>query len=245
MIQVNRISFSYDDQPFMVDLSFEIHTKEIVALIGHNGVGKTTILNLIYNLISPHEGKILLFGKAMNALNETSIKKSIGYMPQTDSLFENLTVIENLHLVSHLYQLPEEQIYDRVRRLVQVLQIEDMAGKLYKDLSGGQKRLACFAATIIHKPKLLLLDEPFESLDMMNMYKVTSIIKSLTEQGSTTLISSHIVEPLEGFCDKYLIMDCGKIKKEIMKEAIGNNVNFYEFMKNEQGIEQFSVEQGW
>ena len=211
----DKIHFSYTKNPFIEDLSIELPFSQITGLFGPNGAGKTTLLNLIYNKLKPGKGEITIFNKKYRLNSESIIKREIGYMPQSPSLFSHLTLEENIRLAAYLYKISPKLSVEKTEKLIDLFNLQNVSKKLFKELSGGQKRISNFIAAIIHKPKLLLLDEPYEGLDIVNQEKVNTIINDFVRNGSAVFVSSHIIEPLEKSCYRYLIMADGKIIKSL------------------------------
>lgn len=209
VVKVKNLVKRYKELIALEHFNMEVEEGEILGLLGPNGCGKTTAINCILSLLSFDKGEIEIFGKKMTP-NSYDIKKQIGVVPQEVSVFENLTVRENIDYFCGLY------IEDKVTRKQYVEEAIDFVGlkeyvKFYpKKLSGGLKRRLNIACGIAHKPKLIFLDEPTVAVDAQSRNFILDGIKRLNQEGSTVIYTTHYLEEAEMLCKRIIIMDNGK-----------------------------------
>ena len=199
MLKVENVSKYYDDFKAVDNLSFEVKEGEIFGLLGANGAGKTTTFRMIMNLLEPSSGKITLNGK------------KIDYnLTEERSLLLKLTVKELMIYYGSLKSMKKDEILSELKKWLKRFNIEEYENKKIKELSKGNKQKIQFISSIIHKPKLLILDEPFSGLDPINVDMFIDVINELKENGTIIIFSSHQMNHVELFCEKLLILDHGK-----------------------------------
>jgi len=209
IVKAENLVKRYKELIALDHFSMEVEEGEVLGLLGPNGSGKTTAINCILSLLKFDKGSIQIFGEEMTS-NSYSIKSRIGVVPQEVSVFENLTVIENIDYFCGLY------IDDKETRKKYVDEAMDFVGlreykKFYpKKLSGGLKRRLNIACGIAHKPKLIFLDEPTVAVDAQSRNFILEGIKRLNKEGSTIIYTTHYLEEAEMLCDRIIIMDKGK-----------------------------------
>lgn len=209
VVKVKNLVKRYKELIALDHFNMEVEEGEILGLLGPNGCGKTTAINCILSLLSFDKGEIEIFGKKMTP-NSYDLKKQIGMVPQEVSVFENLTVEENIDYFCGLY------VEDRILRKQYVEDAIDFVGlkeyvKFYpKKLSGGLKRRLNIACGIAHKPKLIFLDEPTVAVDAQSRNFILDGIKKLNKEGSTIIYTTHYLEEAEMLCKRIIIMDNGK-----------------------------------
>lgn len=204
-------------------LSFEVKEGEIFGLLGPNGSGKTTAINCILSLLKYDKGTIEIFGKPMGP-DANEIKRDIGIIMQNVAVFEELNVYENISYFCSLYIKDKEKIKDLTEEAIRFVSLEDYKKFYPKKLSGGLLRRLNIACGIVHKPKLIILDEPTVAVDPQSRNKILEGIKKLNEQGATVIYTSHYMEEVEQICNNIAIIDKGKVvaqgTKEELKEMI-------------------------
>lgn len=209
IVKVNNLVKRYKELIALDHFTMEVEQGEILGLLGPNGCGKTTAINSILSLLKFDKGEIELFGKKM-CPNSYDIKREIGVVPQEVSVFENLTVEENIDYFCGLY------IDDKTTRKEYVAEAIEFVGlfeykRFYpKKLSGGLKRRLNIACGIAHKPKLIFLDEPTVAVDAQSRNFILEGIKKLNQEGSTIIYTTHYLEEAEMLCNRIIIMDKGK-----------------------------------
>lgn len=209
MIKLKGVTKSYRGFLAVDDLSLEVNEGEIMGIIGHNGAGKTTTLKMITGLISPTSGTIEVMGKDITKQN-MQVKKHIGYLPEENPLYENMSVSEYLLFFSELYGMPQKTAKERIELLLDSLDLHERT-KLTGELSKGMKRKVAIARTLLHDPTLLILDEPNSGLDPLTSFFIIDYLKKLKEQGKTIVLSAHNLFHVEYICDRVTILKQGKV----------------------------------
>ena len=210
MIELSHLRKEYDDLIAVEDLNLTIPTGEIYGLIGPNGAGKTTTIRMTCGLLSPTQGTIRVAG--VDVLHEPEqAQQHIGYLSDFFSVYETLKVWEYLDYFAHAYKMPEEKIPARVTEVIAQVGLEVKRDAMIRGLSRGMKQRLGIGRAIIHQPKLLLLDEPASGLDPKARFDLRNLLRSLCDQGTTIVVSSHILTELEGFCTSIGIMEKGAL----------------------------------
>ena len=225
MLKVSHISKNYDDIKAIDDLSFEVNSGEIFGLLGVNGAGKTTTFRMIVGLLEKDQGKITLNGKEI----DYSVTDKIGFMTEDRSLLLKLSVKEQIYYYGTLKGMSKKEIEKELNYWLERLHISEFKNKKLKELSKGNQQKVQFITSIINHPKLLILDEPFTSLDPFNVSLLVEILNEFSKEGTIVIFSSHRMEHVELFCDRLLILVEGKkvlegnlkdIKKNYRKKNI-------------------------
>lgn len=191
-------------------LNLEIPAGEIYGLIGPNGAGKTTAIRMACGLLAPTSGRVSVMGIDLQQEPETA-QQHIGYLSDVYALYEDLTAWEYLDYFAHAYRMPEDAISARIKEVIALVGLEVKAQELTKGLSRGMRQRLGLARAILHRPKLLLLDEPASGLDPKARMHLRDILLSLQASGTTVLISSHILNELDGFCTMIGVMERGTL----------------------------------
>ncbi len=205
----------------LYDASVAIEKGEIFGIIGPSGSGKTTLLRLLIGFFKPEKGDVLLRSTALKGRqhelytsvpnNLEIVKNVFGFASQIPSVYHNLTVEENLAYFGHLHGLTPEEINKTGTVLLKLMELYESRETLAKNLSGGMQRRLDLACAIIHKPKILILDEPTADLDPFLRTHIWDIIRKINEQGTTIIVSSHILSDVEQLCDRVCIVHKGKV----------------------------------
>ena len=206
MLKVENVTKYYDNFKAVDNLSFEVKEGEIFGLLGANGAGKTTTFRMIMNLLEPSKGKITLNDKKI----DYDVTDDIGYLTEERSLLLKLTVKQLMIYYATLKGMKKENIESELKKWLKRFKIEEYENKKIKELSKGNKQKIQFISSIIHKPKLLILDEPFSGLDPINVDMFIDVINELKEKGTMIIFSSHQMNHVELFCEKLMILDHGK-----------------------------------
>ncbi len=187
------VSFSYDE-PVLENISFSIEKGEFIAVLGPNGAGKTTLINLIMGLLEPDTGRIEVLG--YDSRERSKFINLIGYLPQRESIVEDIPLsvfqVVKLPLMAKGKKVKDERVYE-VLELVDML---DEADRLFSELSGGQQQRVLLARAIVHDPELVLLDEPFNGVDIPSQEKIVEILHSLSMRGKTIVVVVHNINPV-------------------------------------------------
>lgn len=207
MLQVKNVVKKYSHQLAVDDLSFTIETGKIFGLLGPNGAGKSSLLRMVTGITQPDSGQILFAGEAFNANKHNPL---IGYMPEERGLYKKMKVKEQAEYLGLLKGLPKEKVINGIAYWFNKLDMHTWANKKVEDLSKGMSQKLQFVTTVLHQPKLLILDEPFSGLDPVNAEVIKKEIYALAESGTTIIFSTHRMEQVEEICDRIVLMNKGK-----------------------------------
>lgn len=210
IIEVKNLVKQYKELKAIDNLSFEVHEGEILGLLGPNGSGKSTTINCILSLLEFSKGTIKIFGKDMKP-DAYDIKSKIGVVFQEVSVFDELTVYENIDYFCGLYIKDKKTRKQYIEDAMRLVGLEDFKKFYPKKLSGGLLRRLNIACGIAHKPKLIFLDEPTVAVDPQSRNNILDGIKKLRENGATIVYTTHYMEEVEILCDRVIILDKGKI----------------------------------
>ena len=209
-LQVEGLTKRYGDILAVDSVSFEVREDEIFGLLGPNGAGKTTLMEIIAGLRDPDRGDVRVFG--IDALRRSKeVARLIGFNPQETFLYPTLTARENLRFVAALYGMKGSEFRRRLTELAGMLEVEDLLDRRVDKLSGGQRRRINLLASLLHSPRLLILDEPTVGLDPDARRDFWKLILHLRDSGTTILLSTHYMEEADQLCDRVAIMDSGRI----------------------------------
>lgn len=226
-IVVKNLTKKYGPQRAVDNISFEVKTGEILGFLGPNGAGKTTTMKAITSYLTPTEGDITV-GKYSIWDDQEDIKKSIGYLPEHNSLYTEMYVIDYLKYVAELQGIRSEKIKDRLLEMVNICGLEGEKHKKINELSKGYRQRVGLAQALIHDPEVLILDEPTTGLDPNQIVEIRELIKKIGRE-KTVLLSSHILAEVEATCDRILIINKGQIvangtSEELRKAEKGNEI---------------------
>lgn len=191
IIDVKHLTKSFNGQPAVKDVSLQVNRGEIFGFLGPNGSGKTTTIRMLCGLMTPNSGSGRCFGYDILTQSD-KIKRLVGYVPQSFSLYQDLTVKENLEFIARIYEEPD--YVARAKHIMTELELTPYKNILTARLSGGWKQRVSLAAALIHDPQLLLLDEPTAGVDPKARREFWDYIKKLTTQGITALVSTHYMD---------------------------------------------------
>ena len=210
MIELMHLRKEYDSLLAVDDLTLTVPQGEIFGLIGPNGAGKTTTIRMAAGLLAPTTGHAAVAGVDV-AKEPERAQQYIGYLADFFALYEDLRVWEYLDYFAHAYKMPESEIPSRINEVIAQVNLEIKRDEMIRGLSRGMKQRLGIARAIIHRPKVMLLDEPASGLDPKARLELRNLLRSLRDQGATILISSHILTELEGFCTSIGIMERGRL----------------------------------
>ena len=222
MIEVKNLTKCYGTHVAVDDINFEVHEGEILGFLGPNGAGKSTTMNILTGYLSATNGKVTIHGH--DILEEPNEAKSnIGYLPEQPPLYPDMTVREYLNFMFDLKKcvLPRKR---HIAEICKVLKIEDVYGRLIKNLSKGYKQRVGFAQALIGNPPVLILDEPTVGLDPNQIVEIRALIKMLGKH-HTIILSSHILSEIEAVCDRIVIIDEGKIVANDTPEQLSATIS--------------------
>ena len=210
MIEVKAISKSFGDVKAVKEVTFTAPDNQITALLGANGAGKTTSLRMIYSLIKPESGQVLIDG--IDPIDEPEKARSLlGVLPDTRGLYMRLTARENISYFGRLHNMSNEQIESRTNSLVADLRMEDFIDRKTEGFSQGQRVKVAIARALVHDPKNIILDEPTNGLDVMSTRGVRAFLKKEKERGKCILFSSHVMQEVSAVSDEILIIHDGVV----------------------------------
>ena len=213
-VELKNISVFYNKRQILDQLNLKINKQEILGMLGPNGVGKSTIFNLIIGLKNPNDGEIIIDGfDCINLpINERFTKFKLGFVPQYGGLIHDLTLKDNLKLVSEIHIKEKELREQKISRLISRFEFETLLNVKAKHLSGGQKKKLVIAMALINDPKILLLDEPFAALDILTIKMLQEIIINLqTTEEISVVVCDHQARDLLNCVDRAIILSNGKI----------------------------------
>ncbi len=212
MIHVEHLSKAYGPIQALDDVSFHIAPGEIVGLLGPNGAGKTTIIKILTGYLQPDEGTVLVDG--LDVLVHTQeVQARIGYLPENAPLYPELTVQGYLKLMADLRGIPPQEQRERIGEAVHAVGLVDRITQPIGELSKGYRQRVGLAQAILHRPRLLILDEPTVGLDPTQIVEIRRLIRGLAEH-STVLFSTHILSEVEALCDRVLMLMNGRVRAD-------------------------------
>ena len=208
LLKVEGLWKSYGETLAVADLSLSIGAGEIHGLLGPNGAGKTTVVKCIVGLLRPDRGEILVNG--VKTTSSESYKSLIGYLPEDPALPEYLTVEEFLGYLARIRSVRPQEAKPRIGELMEIFNLTRFKREFIGSLSKGLRQRVAVASVFIHRPKILILDEPFLGLDPEGQLKVKSMVREVVRDGGAALISTHMLDMAERFCDTVTIMYRGR-----------------------------------
>ena len=227
IIEFNNVSLSYGNRLILDNLNFKINEGQIFGMLGPNGVGKSTIFNLITGLINPNSGKIRITGQDVTnfPIYLRTKKFKVGYVPQYGGFFNELTLNDNLKAISEIVIDNKNYRLDRINYLISKFELDNLKDIKAKFLSGGQKKKLVIALSLLSEPKVLLLDECFAALDVMTIKMLQEIIVNLQHESKITIcICDHQARDLLACVDVAMILSNGKIVAEDTPSNLVNNI---------------------
>ena len=228
IIEFENISLAYGNRLILDNISFKINEGQIFGMLGPNGVGKSTIFNLITGLINPNHGKIKIIGEdvAQYPVYLRTKKFKVGYVPQYGGYFNDLTLHDNLKAISEIVSDDKNLMKDRINFLTSRFELENIKDIKAKFLSGGQKKKLVIALSLLSEPKVLLLDECFAALDVLTIKMLQEIIVNLQQESKITIcICDHQARDLLACVDIAMILSNSKIVAQDTPSNLVNNIN--------------------
>lgn len=217
MIEVRNITKRYGAQKALDDVSFSVDDGEILGFLGPNGAGKSTAMNIITGYISATSGSVLIDGKDVLEQPQQT-RKNMGYLPEIPPLYEDMTVKEYLYFIYDLKKCKLPKI-SHMKDICSLIGLNDVYGRLIKNLSKGYRQRVGFAQALVGDPKILILDEPTVGLDPKQIVEIRDLIKKLGKR-HTVILSSHILPEVQAVCDRIVVINRGKIVADDTEENI-------------------------
>ncbi|WP_300381386.1 ABC transporter ATP-binding protein [Clostridium sp.] len=224
MLEIINFSKTYSKGKKAVDnISIKVEKGDVFGFIGHNGAGKTTTIKAVVGIIEFSEGDILIDGISIKE-NPMECKRNIAYIPDNPDLYEYLTGIQYLNFIGDIFEIPKEEREKSINYYSEKFELKDFLGNIITSYSHGMKQKLVIIGALIHKPKLLILDEPFVGLDPKASHILKEEMKSLCKEGAAIFFSTHVLEVAEKICNKVAIIKNGIIMaKGSMEEVKGDS----------------------
>ena len=221
------------------DVGFTAHDGQITGLLGPNGAGKTTTLRMLYTLMTPETGKVVVDAAA----DPDTVRRSLGVLPDARGVYKRLTARENIEYFGQLHGMDAAAIAARIARLAAALQMEDFLDRSTEGFSQGQRTKTAIARALVHDPKNVILDEPTNGLDVMTTRGLRGFLKELRAEGRCVIFSSHIMQEVAALCDRIVIVAHGRVvaqgtPDELREHAGESNLEdaFVKLIGSEEGL---------
>jgi len=235
MISVSNLSRSYGSTLAVDNVSFEITNGEVVGLLGHNGAGKTTIMKMITGFIEPSSGSVEVDGLVLGE-NTAGIQKKIGYLPENCPVWPEMRVTDYLIYQAKLHLVEEEMIGSLVSEAIGKTRLTEKATARIDTLSRGYRQRVGVAQALLHKPDILILDEPTNGLDPNQILQMRELIKELAKS-STVVVSTHVLQEVQAICERVLIMRGGQLVLDSkIKDLQSENKIIFNFQPSESDV---------
>lgn len=237
----NLIHPKYKEYTAVNHINLEVEEGELVGYIGENGAGKSTTIKMLTGLLTPTSGKVLVNGIIPNEKRMQNNQNIGAVFGQKTQLWWDLPVIESFRLIKKMYKIPENEYRKNLKKFTEILDLEDLLEKQVKNLSLGQKMRCEIAATFLHNPKIVYLDEPTIGLDVLVKERIRAFIKEINKEKNTTVIlTTHDLKDIEDVCNRIILLDKGQIiydgEKEKFKETYGKQVISQIVVKNKTSL---------
>jgi ABC-2 type transport system ATP-binding protein len=210
VVQATDVVKRYQDVVALDNVDLAIEEGEVLGLLGPNGAGKTTAINGIFGLTQFDSGEVLIFGRPLRR-NDRDTRRKIGLVPQEIALFEDLSAQENVTYFGRLYGLSGAELSSGVEYALGFTGLSDRADQKPKSFSGGMKRRLNIACAVVHRPELVIMDEPTVGIDPQSRNHILESVRSLNRAGTTIVYTSHYMEEVEAVCTRVVIMDHGRV----------------------------------
>lgn len=209
-IRAEHVSRAFGSVQAVLDLSFEAPRGAVTALVGPNGCGKSTLMLMLASLLAPDSGRVLI-GGIDPTRDSPAVRRMVGWMPDQFGAWDSLRVAEVLEVMGRAYFLPTAQVRERTMELLDLMDLQTLAQQPAHVLSRGQKQRLGLARTLVHSPQVLILDEPASGLDPASRRRLLRVVRQAASDGTTVLVSSHILSELEEMADHVVFMDAGQV----------------------------------
>jgi ABC-2 type transport system ATP-binding protein len=222
-LKVERLVKRFGDLTAVNDVSLAVAPGECLGLLGPNGAGKSTLIRSIVGRVVPDGGSVAVFGAAAAS---TEARMALGWVPQELAIYPRISCTENLGAFGRYYGLKGQTLDEAIKWCLHWAALEDRAGELARNLSGGMKRRLNMAAGMLHRPRVVLFDEPTVGVDPQSRNRIFEMIEALRDQGAALIYTTHYMEEAERLCDRIAIIDHGKIiatgtKEELVRSSFG------------------------
>ncbi|MED3994766.1 ABC transporter ATP-binding protein [Peribacillus frigoritolerans] len=235
-LEIKNVTKKFKEKTAVNNFSMELQSGECVGLIGPNGAGKSTLIKVIADIIDPSTGEVLLDGKKISKM-----KKEIGYLPQYPNFFQWMTAKETLTFMGQLSGIKREELLNGIPEILSKVGLSGEENSKVRTFSGGMKQRLGIAQALLHKPALIVMDEPVSALDPIGRREVLNIIKEI-KKDTTILLSTHILSDAEEICERFVIIKSGKkiedtTMSELLNRNSGNKINVDITSKSQKWIE--------
>ena len=211
MLEIKNLTGGYVHVPVLKDVSFTVESGKLVGLIGLNGAGKSTTINEIIGLLTPYSGEINIDGLTLRA-NPREYRQQIGYIPETPSLYEELTLREHIETVAMAYGIEQKLAFERVKPLLKMFRLDQKLDWFPVHFSKGMKQKVMIICAFVVDPSLFIVDEPFLGLDPLAISDLIQLLDEEKKKGKSILMSTHVLESAEKMCDSFVILHKGQVR---------------------------------
>ena len=209
-VELKNVVKRYNEILAVDHVNLTLTSGEIFGLLGPNGSGKSTTLKMLLGLVQPDEGSVTVLGMPVQQ-DPVAVKRMVGYVPEAPRLYEFLTGVEYLDFIGDVYGMQPEDKKSRINEYLKALQLEGREGDMINSYSEGMKQKIALISAFLHKPKLLIMDEPLNGLDPRSARIIKDFLQELKRQGVTAILSTHVLEIAQAMCDRIGIMYRGKL----------------------------------
>ena len=211
MLEIKNLTGGYVHVPVLKDVSFTVESGKLVGLIGLNGAGKSTTINEIIGLLTPYSGEINIDGLTLRA-NPREYRQQIGYIPETPSLYEELTLREHIETVAMAYGIEQNLAFERVESLLKMFRLDQKLDWFPVHFSKGMKQKVMIICAFVVDPSLFIVDEPFLGLDPLAISDLIQLLDEEKKKGKSILMSTHVLDSAEKMCDSFVILHKGQVR---------------------------------
>ena len=213
MLEIKNLTGGYVHVPVLKDVSFTVESGQLVGLIGLNGAGKSTTINEIIGLLTPYSGEIYIDELTLSA-NPREYRQQIGYIPETPSLYEELTLREHIETVAMAYGIEQNQAFERVEPLLKMFRLDQKLDWFPVHFSKGMKQKVMIICAFVVDPSLFIVDEPFLGLDPLAISDLIQLLEAEKKKGKSILMSTHVLDSAEKMCDSFVILHKGQVRAQ-------------------------------
>lgn len=210
-LKIEHVTGGYGHIPVLKDINFEVNSGEIVGLIGLNGAGKSTTIKHVIGLLTEQKGSITVDGKTLKESPE-AYRKTIGYIPETPILYDELTLREHIEITAMAYDIPMDEAMKRAESLLKTFRLENKLDWFPAHFSKGMKQKVMVMCAFLTKPSLFIIDEPFLGLDPLAINALLELMKQMRDEGAAILMSTHILATAEKYCDRFVVLHDGEVR---------------------------------
>ena len=212
-LKIEHLTGGYGHIPVLKDISFKVEPGEIVGLIGLNGAGKSTTIKHVIGLLTPQKGNIFVEGKTLSEAPD-AYRKTIGYIPESPILYDELTLREHIEVTAMAYDIPVDEAMKRAESLLKTFRLENKLDWFPTHFSKGMKQKVMVLCAFLTNPSLFIIDEPFLGLDPLAINALLELMNDMKNQGAGILMSTHILATAEIYCDRFVVLHEGKVRAD-------------------------------